>query len=149
VDTATKDFTPGDLRVSDADRDRALCELSEHFQAGRLTDAEFDERSSRALQARTETDLAALFDDLPRKRPAAAAPHPRPAAAGPSDVERPSVGLGLATRLPVVRVLLAVAVIAAVGGGLAGGFSGHHTLAAVLPIIFVVAIIGRMIRYRR
>jgi Domain of unknown function (DUF1707) len=145
VDTATKDFTPGDLRVSDVDRDRAISELSEHFQAGRLTDAEFDERSARALQARTESDLAALFDDLPRKRPAATAPRPRPAAAGPHDVERPSVGL--VPHLPVVRVMVAVALAAAVVGGLAGGFSGHHTLATVLPVLFVVAIVARLIRH--
>jgi hypothetical protein len=33
--------------------DRVLAELSEHFQAGRLTAEELDERSGRALQART------------------------------------------------------------------------------------------------
>ena len=31
-------FPAGDLRVSDADRDRAVSELSEHFQVGRLTE---------------------------------------------------------------------------------------------------------------
>ena len=32
MDTATKDSPSGGLRVSDADRDRAIAELSEHFQ---------------------------------------------------------------------------------------------------------------------
>jgi uncharacterized membrane protein len=148
VDTATKDFTPGDLRVSDADRDRAISELSEHFQAGRLTDAEFDERSGLALQARTESDLTALFDDLPKKQPATA-PRPRPAAAGRSGLERPNACLGLAPHVPVVRIAVVAALLAATISALGGGFYGHHTLMAALPIIFVVAIAGRLVRYHR
>src|ERR1700742_5149202 len=59
------------LRASDADRDAVLSQLSESFQAGRLTADEFDDRSSRALAARTMADLAALTTDLPPGRPAA------------------------------------------------------------------------------
>ena len=66
MDTATIGFPPGELRVSDADRERALGELSEAFQAGRITDAEFDERSGQALRARTGEELTALLADLPR-----------------------------------------------------------------------------------
>jgi hypothetical protein len=51
--------------VSDADRDAALSELGEHFQAGRLTAAELDERAGRAISARTGKDLADLMTDLP------------------------------------------------------------------------------------
>jgi DUF1707 SHOCT-like domain len=61
----TRDYPAGDLRVCDADRDRALCELSEAFQAGRITADEFDERSQQALSARTGKELTALLDDLP------------------------------------------------------------------------------------
>lgn len=32
--TTTRDYPPGALRVPDADRDRAVAELSEAFQAG-------------------------------------------------------------------------------------------------------------------
>ena len=146
MDTATKDFTPGDLRVSDADRDRAICELSEHFQAGRLTDAEFDERSGRALRARTESDLATLFDDLPAKGPAATVSRPRPVVAGRYDAERPSTGLNLAARRPVLRTVAAVVLIAAAVSALAGGLNGHHhALTAILPVIFVVAIAARLV----
>ena len=53
MSTATKDYPSGGLRVSDADRDRAIAELSEHFQAGRLTTEELEDRTGRALQART------------------------------------------------------------------------------------------------
>jgi hypothetical protein len=67
--TAASSFPPGGLRVSDADRDRAISELSDHFQAGRLTAEEMDERSGLALRARTGNDLKALLDDLPLAGP--------------------------------------------------------------------------------
>ncbi len=41
----TNGFPSGGIRVSDADRDQAIAELSEHFQAGRLTQEEYEERS--------------------------------------------------------------------------------------------------------
>src|SRR5215813_13628074 len=71
MSTATQGRPSGSLRVSDADRDRAIAELSEHYQAGRLTTEEFEDRTGRALQARTTADLAALFADLPRRQPPA------------------------------------------------------------------------------
>jgi hypothetical protein len=54
-----------ELRVSDADRDQALGELSQAFEAGRITADEFDQRSGRALGARTGKELTALLADLP------------------------------------------------------------------------------------
>jgi hypothetical protein len=71
MNTAAGDYPAGSLRVSDADRDRALSELSEAFQAGRITAGEFDERSGQALSARTGRDLTALLADLSLDRPAA------------------------------------------------------------------------------
>jgi hypothetical protein len=68
MDTATSDYPAGHLRVSDADRDRALRELSEAFQAGRITAGEFDQRSEQALGARTGEELTVLLADLPRDR---------------------------------------------------------------------------------
>ncbi len=65
---AARDYPPGDLRISDADRDRALSELSQAFQVGRITADEFDQRSGQALVARTGKELAALLADLPRER---------------------------------------------------------------------------------
>jgi hypothetical protein len=58
-------YPAGDLRVSGADRDRAVHELSEAFKAGRLTADEFSERSGEALSARTGTELTGLLADLP------------------------------------------------------------------------------------
>jgi hypothetical protein len=72
VDGLGWNYLPGDLRVSDADRDRALCELREAFQAGRITADEFDQRSGQAVGARTGKELTALLADLPLARPAAA-----------------------------------------------------------------------------
>ncbi len=66
MDRAGWNYPPGDLRVSDGDRDRALFELSEAFQAGRITADEFDQRSGQALAARTGKELTALLADLPR-----------------------------------------------------------------------------------
>jgi len=69
MDRAGWNYPTGELRVSDADRDRAVTELSEAFQAGRLTAGELDERSGQALGARTGRELAALLADLPVSPP--------------------------------------------------------------------------------
>jgi Domain of unknown function (DUF1707) len=72
MDRAGWNYPPGDLRVSDADRDRALSELSEAFRLGRITAGEFDQRSGQALGARTGQELAALLGDLPLEHAPAA-----------------------------------------------------------------------------
>ena len=64
MDTPSRNYPPGDQRVSDANRDHAVSELSEAFQAGRITADEFEQRSGRALTARTGKDLTDLFTDL-------------------------------------------------------------------------------------
>jgi hypothetical protein len=79
MNTATRDYPAGDLRVSDADRDRALRELSEAFGAGRITADEFDQRSGQALAARTGKELTALLADLPHDHARAEATAPRQA----------------------------------------------------------------------
>ena len=61
------------VRIGDAERDRAVSDLGDHFAAGRLNREEFDERADQAMLARFTTDLAPLFADLP------AAPRPAPA----------------------------------------------------------------------
>ncbi len=58
-------YPAGDFRVSDADRDQALSELSAAFQAGRITADEFDQRSGQTLRSRTGRELTALLADLP------------------------------------------------------------------------------------
>ncbi|MBO0824942.1 MAG: DUF1707 domain-containing protein [Actinobacteria bacterium] len=88
------------MRASDADRDGVLAELSEHFQAGRLTMEEFDERSSMALRARTFGELADLTKDLPTVPHLSAVPAKRSKSSGP--------------RLPVAAVAAALALVALV-----------------------------------
>jgi hypothetical protein len=66
VETSTRNYPRGDLRASDADRDRAVSELSEAFQAGRITAGEFGQRSGQALTARTGKELTDLLTDLPK-----------------------------------------------------------------------------------
>jgi hypothetical protein len=56
-------------RIGDADRDQAVGFLQEHLAQGRIDASEFDDRMSRALKARTASELAVLFDDLPAPRP--------------------------------------------------------------------------------
>lgn len=54
-----------DVRIGTAERERAFSLLGEHFAAGRLSPAEFDERSAAAGRAVTRGELIPLFADLP------------------------------------------------------------------------------------
>jgi hypothetical protein len=89
-----------------------VSDLSEHFQAGRLTAAELDERTGRALTARTWGELTELAADLPALRPAAppatpAADRPRPPAGHSAPATAALAGLAMA----------AIVLIHAVHGG--------------------------------
>lgn len=55
----------GQIRVSDAERERLVEELHEHTVAGRLTAEEYEERLGAVYAARTRADLDALRTDLP------------------------------------------------------------------------------------
>src|SRR6185312_10488317 len=70
------------MKASDADRDAVVAALSEHFQTGRLTREELDERTGRALMARTLDELDELTADLPAIHPAGPAPVVRPRGGG-------------------------------------------------------------------
>lgn len=56
------------VRVTDTERDRCADRLREAYQAGALSEDEFEERLSKALAARTRGDLVPLTRDLPRDR---------------------------------------------------------------------------------
>jgi len=66
------------LRVSDAERDAVLRTLGDHAAVGRLTLDELEERSGRALAAKTRGELATLTSDLPREAGQASAVSPVP-----------------------------------------------------------------------
>jgi hypothetical protein len=91
-----------EMKASDADRDAVLSELSEHFQAGRLTAAEFDERTTQALAARTWGELRPLLGDLPpaQRGPQAAEPERSPGRPAVLPVAA-LVGIGVAVALTV------------------------------------------------
>ncbi|MEU5826165.1 DUF1707 SHOCT-like domain-containing protein [Micromonospora tulbaghiae] len=54
-----------DLRVSDRDREAVMARLGAATAEGRLTLAEFDDRSGQAYAAKTYRELEALVADLP------------------------------------------------------------------------------------
>ncbi len=54
------------MRVSDEQREQAAQELREHFAAGRLSEDELDARVQAAYDAKTEDELRAVRDDLPK-----------------------------------------------------------------------------------
>ena len=135
MSTATKGHPSGSLRVSDADRDRAIAELSEHYQAGRLSTEEFEDRTGRALQARTTADLAALFTDLPRRE----APMTGATATSAANTAPASPAKSWPARAPVapVTILAVVAVLALLGGHLF-----HIAWVPVVAIIVVRVLAG-------
>jgi hypothetical protein len=57
------------LRVSDQEREEAAAAIREHYAAGRLDSAEFEERVQAAYSARTQSELSALSADLPALPP--------------------------------------------------------------------------------
>jgi hypothetical protein len=65
------------LRVSDAERDVTLRTLGDHAAVGRLTLDELEERSGRALTAKTRGELATLTSDLPAEGSTAGPPAAR------------------------------------------------------------------------
>lgn len=56
-------------RIGDDERNKAVELLSDHLTSGRLTQLEFNDRLSLALQARTPDELEQLFEDLPGANP--------------------------------------------------------------------------------
>lgn len=111
------------FRASDGDRENVVAILREAYVAGRLSLAEFDERTSAAFASRTWGELRALTSDLPTK-PSLSVPAPVPARQdGPpeglpdgelpadqaaQDLRRPGGGR-LLPALPIVLVWLLIA----------------------------------------
>jgi hypothetical protein len=66
-----------DLRVSDAERSEVADRLAEHSSEGRLDQSECNERVEQAMRAKTRSDLAGLFDDLPDSEASEVTTRPR------------------------------------------------------------------------
>src|SRR5262249_59791123 len=56
-----ENMTDDRIRISDADRERVVARLREHFAQGRLSSDELDERISAALTAKTVGDLRPIM----------------------------------------------------------------------------------------
>jgi uncharacterized protein DUF1707 len=136
MSTDARRYAAGNLRVSDADRDQALAELSAHFEAGRLTSAEFDERSGRALSARTGSDLATLVADLPVLPVASAGQSARPGAevAAPGDASPARGGW------PTLPGWLIVVCVIAAASALTSAAHRHGVFIAwwLIPLVYFV-----------
>jgi Domain of unknown function (DUF1707) len=151
VDPTSRAYPSGDLKASDSDRDAALAELSEHFQVGRLTAAEFDERAGQALGARTGKELTALMADLPAGPPAR--PEPGTNSGTGAGLRRMA---GRSVTMIAVVALAGITVVAAIlGNGLGlelGSGHGHgHGYAGPAPwgLILIVFLILRRRTHRR
>lgn len=59
---------PGDLRASDADRDRIVERLHKAATEGRIAAEELEQRVTTALRARTYSELERTVSDLPVRR---------------------------------------------------------------------------------
>jgi hypothetical protein len=145
MSTDARGFPLGDLRVSDAERDRAVTELSAAFQAGRITVEEFDRRSTQALSARTGRQLSATVADLPLD--------PGPVDDIPAaEADAPPLGAGyLVPRLTVAASLTAIcfASVAVTSASQPGvDWTGALTPAAV-SVLCVILVILLHLRARR
>jgi uncharacterized membrane protein len=160
MSTQTRAFPSGEMRASDADRDLAIAELSEHFQTGRLTKEEFDDRSARGLQARTGRELSELFTDLPGSAdpsPSSGEPWQGPAWCGPASwPSRGPLGQSPSGRRPVpfviVGVVAAIAVASLIGSAVHVGV-GHVGIGSggfgwLIPVFIILLVVRRIARHR-
>jgi Domain of unknown function (DUF1707) len=115
------------IRVSDVERNAVTERLAAHYSDGRLDQAEFDERVSRAMAAKTRGDLDGLFDDLPDPEPAGAS-----GMGGPNGPAVPRRRRHRGGARPILVVALVIALAIAVG----------HTVAAFFVPWFWVAVIA-------
>ncbi|MET9488851.1 DUF1707 domain-containing protein [Nocardia sp. NPDC006630] len=91
---------PPDIRIGTAEREEAMKRLSDNFAAGRLSVAEFDERSGVVAAAMTRGDLETVFTDLPAVESDSAAPAKREPRFGSNWPER------IMPIVPIIAVIL-------------------------------------------
>src|ERR1700746_873993 len=102
------------LRVSDAERDAVLRTLGDHAAVGRLTLDELEDRSGRALTAKTRGELATLTSDLAHEAGQAAVSSPVPARRKP--VRWMVAIMGGSHRRGRVRAVGSIHALASLGG---------------------------------
>ncbi|SNR38400.1 protein of unknown function [Haloechinothrix alba] len=110
-----------EFRISDADRQEALDALSEHVRDGRLDIDEYGERSARVTTIKTLGELAELFVDLPRPRPAVLdrpAQRREPAENAPATRPARSPGAWLASSAVPLSAILAIVLYFTIARGM-------------------------------
>jgi hypothetical protein len=148
VDTPGRDFPQGAIRVSDAERDATVAELSQHYQQGRLTAAEFDERSGQALTAKTGDQLHALFVDLPlidASRPPLK--HDFPMVPGAQAAAQPSRFPGRTVAAVVIAYFILSNAIGAIVS--AASLDWGSAVGSVIPAMILVLVLLAVVRHRR
>jgi hypothetical protein len=139
----SESFPRADVRVSDAERDQAVAGLSEHFEAGRLSQEEFEDRAGRALRARTGSDLGELFADLPAHA-APLAPRDEDPLAGPAasagDVRR-------AGNMAVARAVIVCIIATIIAVNLLAGL-GRTGLGWLVPVVILGVVFSHLTRRR-
>jgi hypothetical protein len=145
MDAASNQLAPGDLRVSDADRDRALAALSEHYQAGRLTLEEFEERSEQTLKSKTAGELTGLFTDLPTTQ--VVAPPTGQAVAVPEPRPHLVVARVIVAAAGIAALAIVVSLLARTGLGHIGG--PRRSFGLPVPLLVVLFIVVRIVVGRR
>ena len=118
MSTMTGHDFPAAMRASDADRDAVVAELGEHFQAGRLTAEELDERTGRALTARTWGELRAVRADLPEGGSAPRIPAASASPDGAGGARGFGPGVPVRAALAGLAIAALVLAVASIGWGL-------------------------------
>jgi hypothetical protein len=122
------------VRIGDQEREEAVARLAAHYEAGRLSADEHQERVGEALQAKTQVELAALFADLPGESTAGSQQKSDGEQYGPPWARGVRGPLGrVPLPLPLLVVLAVVGVLASVGCVVLGGHP------PVLPLVLIVA----------
>jgi hypothetical protein len=115
------------IRVSDAERSAVAEQLGRHSADGRLDQAEFDERVSRTMAAKTRGDLAGLFDDLPDTDSTAGAE-----TAGPGGPSWPAAPYRTRRRGGLLRLVILAAIIMLIASAV-----GHALMAFYVPWFWI------------
>jgi hypothetical protein len=132
---------PSDLRVSDAERQAVADQLSKHFADGRLDQAEFDERLSQTMSAKTYHDLDGLLTDLPSTEASGGAGLP-PAGGRVTGRAAGSVPQRRVAR-PLLLIVAAIVVLSIAGHAAAWAFGGWLWITVIVLVVVAFARRGR------
>ena len=148
-----------DERLSTTEREEAVTRLSEFQVEGRLTSAEFEERTVAARAAVTRADLVPLFSDLPTAGPsweaepwattptasastgtpgADFAPPPPPVSPADARPVRTSRALGGRVGDTVMALTPFLALALFFLTGFAGGFAWSWLWFLIIPIVAII-----------